>query len=101
MFFFYYEINVYGFKWNSTTKVGQVSVMDTVWASAVVISGCHEAEVNRLLEFANMGTFSHDAFYNTTTKVVQPVVRDTYEATLTANREDAIAASPDGLIVSG
>ena len=75
--------------------------MDTVWAAAVTLSGCHESKVDRMLQFANMGRLSHATFHRLTNKVIQPVVRDTYELKLQANREAAMAASPDGLIIAG
>ena len=75
--------------------------MDTVWASAVALSGCQEKKVDRLLQFANMGRLSHATFYRITSKVVQPVVRDTYNTTLTSNRQTAMSASPEGLVIAG
>ena len=87
--------------WWSTERSGQVSVFDTLWASAMVVSGNHQDKISHMMEYANMGTISKSAFNRIANNVLQPLVKDTVEGVLDENRRAALAASPDGLILSG
>ncbi|XP_037080948.1 uncharacterized protein LOC119101644 isoform X3 [Pollicipes pollicipes] len=88
-------------KWVSTPKEGHTMVIDTLLVAAVVLSGSHLEKLNKLLAFANIGQLSRTAYSRITQIVVAPVIEEAFNRTLTENREAALVASPDGLVVAG
>ncbi|XP_037087268.1 uncharacterized protein LOC119107813 [Pollicipes pollicipes] len=88
-------------KWVSTPKEGHTMVIDTLLAAAVVLSGSHLGKLNKMLAFANVGQLSRTTDGRITQRVVAPVLEEAFNKTLTENREAALAASPDGLVVAG
>ncbi|XP_037078931.1 uncharacterized protein LOC119099943 isoform X2 [Pollicipes pollicipes] len=88
-------------KWMSTPKDGHTMVIDTLLSAAVVLSGSHLEELNKMLSFANIGQLSETAYSRTTHRVVAPVIEEAFNKTMAENREAAMAASPDGLVIAG
>ena len=86
--------------WWSTERCGQ---KQTPWTrcgppTALVVSGNHPEKIGRFMQYANIGTVSKSAFHRLSSHIIQPLVKDTFEAVLDENRK----ASPDGqLVLSG
>ena len=53
------------------------------------------------MAYANVGTVSASAQRRITEHVVRPVVSESFQETMMKNRQAAVAASPDGLILAG
>ena len=59
--------------------------MDTVWGTALVVSGNHPEKIGRFMRYANIGTVSRSAFQRLSSHVLQPLVKETFEVVLEEN----------------